>query len=281
MSRRFTLVPSNALLLDNFPNALWAYSLRKLRLGYTGSCIRVRRSIDNAEMNIGFVNNILDADILLSFVGSGNGFVTTRYDQSGNGNHQTQTSASLQFRIVNAGVLDVIGGLPVVRTTAANTTQHGNIPVSTLQSLPITLIEVTHQYALPSGGVSFTLCGSGSGANFTGRYEQARLATTLNTIRRNTAGADFQTSPYAQSKNIQSSIYGASNFFQRVNGTNSSTVSYAGTQYNSASNFRNGCGQDAIYNGNIAYLESVAWLADQTSNIAAIEANQNNYYGVF
>jgi hypothetical protein len=37
------------LLLDDYPNAAVAYSLRKLRTDYTGNSIRVRRSSDNAE----------------------------------------------------------------------------------------------------------------------------------------------------------------------------------------------------------------------------------------
>jgi hypothetical protein len=36
-------------LLDLFPNAAAAYSLRKLRAAYSGSAVRVRRSVDNVE----------------------------------------------------------------------------------------------------------------------------------------------------------------------------------------------------------------------------------------
>jgi hypothetical protein len=82
-----------------------AYSLRKLDNNYTGWAIRVRRSSDNAETNIGFVNNVLDTATLLSFVGAGDGFVTTWYDQSGNGRNATQTTAGRQPNIVNAGVV--------------------------------------------------------------------------------------------------------------------------------------------------------------------------------
>ncbi len=41
-------------LLDDYPSAAAAYSVRKLRSAYTGSAIRVRRASDNAEQNIGF-----------------------------------------------------------------------------------------------------------------------------------------------------------------------------------------------------------------------------------
>lgn len=61
--------PIGSLLLDSYPNAAVAYSLRKLRSAYTGSAIRVRRSVDNVEQDFGFVNNVLDTDSLLDFVG--------------------------------------------------------------------------------------------------------------------------------------------------------------------------------------------------------------------
>jgi len=66
-------------LLDTYPNAAVAYSLRKLRTAFMGSAIRVRRSSDNTEQDIGFVNNELDTSSLTTFCGAGNGFVTTWY----------------------------------------------------------------------------------------------------------------------------------------------------------------------------------------------------------
>ena len=61
--------PVTPLLLDTYPNAAVAYSLRKLRTAYTGSAIRVRRSVDNAEQDIAFVGNDLDTTTMLDFVG--------------------------------------------------------------------------------------------------------------------------------------------------------------------------------------------------------------------
>ena len=56
-----TTPPVVNLLLDDYPNSAVAYSLRKLRTAYTGAAIRVRRSSDNAEQDIGFndFNNTL------------------------------------------------------------------------------------------------------------------------------------------------------------------------------------------------------------------------------
>lgn len=62
--------PITPLLLDTYPNAAVAYSLRKLRTSYTGSAIRVRRSSDNAEQDFGFDNSgDLDVNSIENFVG--------------------------------------------------------------------------------------------------------------------------------------------------------------------------------------------------------------------
>ena len=116
----FNAAPANAQtpVLDDIsaPSAA-AYSLRKLRAAYTGSAVRVRRSSDNAEANIGFASNgDLDTTALLAHVGGGNGFVTTWYDQSGNGSNATQATAANQPRIVSNGVLHTLGGRPTIRS---------------------------------------------------------------------------------------------------------------------------------------------------------------------
>ena len=59
-----------SLILDQLSVASTAsYSLRKLKNAYTGSAIRVRRSLDNAEADIGFDGTDLDTTALMDFVG--------------------------------------------------------------------------------------------------------------------------------------------------------------------------------------------------------------------
>lgn len=103
-------------ILDDLSiSATGAYSLRKMRTAYAGSCIRVRRSSDNTEQDIGFVLNVLDTASLLTFVGAGNGFVTTWYDQSGNGLNATQGTAGSQPSIVASGVVTTSNSKPAVQ----------------------------------------------------------------------------------------------------------------------------------------------------------------------
>ena len=107
-------IQSFAFLLDLYPSAAAAYSLRKLRSAYTGNAIRVRRS-DNTEQDIGFTSaNVLDTTSLTSFCSGTNGFVTTWYDQSGNANDATQSTASNQPQIVSSGSVILENGKPIV-----------------------------------------------------------------------------------------------------------------------------------------------------------------------
>ena len=93
----------NTPLLDTYTGAAAAYSLRKLRTAYSGSAIRVRRSNDNAETDIGFnVFGELDTVSLAAHCGSNDGFVKTWYDQSGNANDATQTTAANQPKIYDS-----------------------------------------------------------------------------------------------------------------------------------------------------------------------------------
>ena len=110
MSRRFVYYgagrSADELLLDLYP-ATAGYFLFKLKSDATRA-IRVRRSSDNTEMDIGFDGIDLDTTTLLSFVGSGNGFVTIWYDQMGNSAYDyPQATANLQQQIVFDGVLDL------------------------------------------------------------------------------------------------------------------------------------------------------------------------------
>jgi hypothetical protein len=97
-----------ARLLDQLGvNATRAYSTRKLRAAYTGSAIRIRRSSDNAELDIGFSGEDLNTAAVATFVGANSAYVVKWYDQSGSADNCVQATVASQPRIVNAGTLDV------------------------------------------------------------------------------------------------------------------------------------------------------------------------------
>jgi hypothetical protein len=108
-------------ILDLYPNAKVAYSVRKLKSSYTGAAIRVRRDIDNVEQDIGFTPaGNLDETALTSFVGSSNGFITTWYDQSGQNNNATNPTAIRQPKIVQTGVIIKVNTKPAIEFPQTN-----------------------------------------------------------------------------------------------------------------------------------------------------------------
>jgi len=97
-------IPSR-LLLDDYPDASVAYSLRYLRTGYIGSpVIKVRRSSDNLLAD--FTPEEITNGTLVSWVGAGNnGFVNTWFDQSLFIRNAVQTTFTSQPIIIESGVL--------------------------------------------------------------------------------------------------------------------------------------------------------------------------------
>ncbi|MGN6568220.1 MAG: arabinofuranosidase catalytic domain-containing protein [Flavipsychrobacter sp.] len=104
--------------LDIIGGAAVAVGVRKLYSGYMGKCMRIRRSSDNAEQDIGFNGLDLNVAAFSAFVGAGTGYITTLYDQSGNGHNATQTTAANQPILV----LNVQNGKPVIQFVAASST---------------------------------------------------------------------------------------------------------------------------------------------------------------
>jgi len=109
-----TKTPPPPPLLDQHGGAAAACSLRLLRVGYNGPCIRVRRSSDNAEKDIGFSGGTLDTNALTSFVGNNDGYVVKWYDQSGNNRDATQSTQADQPQIVSSGTVITQNSNPTI-----------------------------------------------------------------------------------------------------------------------------------------------------------------------
>ena len=150
-------------LLDDFPGAVAAYSLRLLNTDYTGDAVVVRRSSDNATQSIGFVDGELDTDTLNTFCSGANGFVTTWFDQSGNGDNLTQSTAAAQPKIYDStnGIIE-LNGKPSIYTDGVD---------DFLQSPLLSLSNPNTQF------ITFkTLT---SNVNIGGLYNSANLAPAL------------------------------------------------------------------------------------------------------
>lgn len=112
------------------PSAI--YSLRQL-YRYSGPILKIRRSSDDTTSEFSFSNNLygIPIDDILTFVDSGDGYVETWYDQSGNSRHATNTNTATQPKIVTGGVLETKNGRPTIlfsgsQTLTAPTTLFGS-----------------------------------------------------------------------------------------------------------------------------------------------------------
>ena len=139
-----TLDVASSLILDLYPSAAVAYSLRKLRTAYIGSAIKVRASTSGAEGDVSFdVNNTISASstVTVTAVGTSglsigqqvtfstfwnaggsnqNVFVVTWYDQSGNASNLIQTTQASQPQIVNNGSVILLNTKPTLLTDGVN-----------------------------------------------------------------------------------------------------------------------------------------------------------------
>ena len=121
-----TLFASTPLLLDTYPNAHRAYSMRKLSNDYTGYALKVRESGNDYTADVSFdddgrvstsspVANLSGGSgaTLGAFVGSNDGHCTIWYDQSGEGSNATQPTASKQPKLISSGTLETSGSASV------------------------------------------------------------------------------------------------------------------------------------------------------------------------
>lgn len=103
---------------DPFSRALCAFSLRQIVPDYTGNCVKVRRSSDNAEADIAFTDTgVIDQTALLAHTGTGGsdaGYVVTWYDQGPYSMDATNTTAAQQPTIVSAGAVVVSNSKPSI-----------------------------------------------------------------------------------------------------------------------------------------------------------------------
>lgn len=86
---------------------------RRLKNGYAGYFIKIRRSSDNTSQSFGSVSgDYLDEAGIATFCSGTSGYIEQVYDQTGNGRHRIQTDWSRQPLIFTAGAVVKVNGKP-------------------------------------------------------------------------------------------------------------------------------------------------------------------------
>ena len=126
------IVSDGLYLIPGTKGAVGLYSVYRKMYRTAVYAYRLRRSSDDAEIDIGFVGKLADNALSLAFCGAGDGFITTMYCHKSSGINWSIATASLQPKIINAGALVVSAtGYPEIGFDGANDYFAATLPAST------------------------------------------------------------------------------------------------------------------------------------------------------
>lgn len=275
-----THMPNRALfrgVLDDFGGAAAAFSLEKLRTG-VDNVVRVRRSSDDTEQDFN-ATEVVNGE-LTGFCGAGDGFVTTWYDQSGNGRNATQATDANQPQIVASGAL-VTGGIDFDGT-------NDHLSVDALASVasgtdkPVTMISIFNPDSV-AVSVQAIAGFSNNTTDMPLRYQPLRNAVFAFDERDDAATLELLSggTATASTNNIISSISDGNSRVVRGNGTQvDSGITDLGdttlTRFTIGALDRTTTG--VYFSGKVPAV--IVYPSDESSNIAAIEAKLADIYGI-
>lgn len=243
--------------MDDYSVAAAMYGLALLNSDYSGDCVTVRRASDNATQDIGFDGQDLDIAALESFCAGTDGFVSVWFDQSGNGANATQTTASLQPKIVSNGSVILENGKPIIQNVVDS---NFDVNAALDNTKPITEFAViknenTRAILNTYGSFDYVLAAEDGGFSgvFNTHPDNSHLNSSLKT---------YQNRNDAWDSTINQSLvtfYWSSPAFSQL-----TNIGWTGTGWSTPS-----LQTFIIYN------------SDQSSNRTGIETALNDYYNIF
>lgn len=237
---------------------------------YAGNCIRIRRSSDNAEQDIGFNGIHLDTAAINSFCSGTNGFVKTWYSQTGSYN-ATQAATASQPKIYDSSTgieldnliptLDFDGSNDYLQTSYSSNNNYTAFWVQT-----------------PVSNVGGTVIGRGDSNS---RHVVSKSGASNRVIHYRLGGfaieTDIVNSRYLGYALVQQS---SSSCRVGVNGTTGTTTSSLGS--GTLANMCIGAERSSInIYGNSRIQVLAIYSGDQSSNRAGIESAINNFFNVY
>lgn len=266
--RRGGFVPSG-LLLDDYPDAAVAYSLRYLRTGYIGSpIIKVRRSSDNLLAD--FTPEEITNGTLVSWVGAGNnGFVHTWFDQSLFIRNAVQTTFTSQPIIIESGVLLTSNLKPTIKFNGKALIH--NLSLTGISSLH-SLFAVGQVIAPVSYAAWFLIGNNADAVNGISLLSQASITPSN--------WGTYAVRPRPSNSNINDSLQHLCTMIRDTSITDNGNFFLDevsdGTYIATSGGVSKSIGQLNQCNDFIS--EIVLYPSNQTSNRVGIETNIKNYY---
>ena len=260
-------VEPDTTLLDYYTGSAAAYSLRSLSTSTT-NVVKVRRSGDDAELDF-TASEVSDGTLEAWVVAGGgteDGFVTTWYDQSGNGNNATQATAANQPKIVSSGTLVTENGKAALDFDGINdklALADGALPSN---------INNVSAFTVQTNGTGISLqLGSNDPNNrfyllYNDDFGYGNNAALITSIA--SAGTQY----------IISAIAGSTqgNVQPFINGVSAGSTALQSATPNSGTGFISGA-----VNFNSKFQEAIIYHSDQSANRTGIEANINAHYNIY
>jgi hypothetical protein len=271
-----------------FAIASVAYGLRRLSRFWTGAAIRVMRTSDNSQLDIGFIGEDLDIVTLLAFVGSDNGEIVIWYDQSGNGRHAVSITGS-RPRIVSNGAIETQNGKPAIRFDGVNDYLAAASPLIGATHSLFILFTPTIENEF---GTVFGQWSSGQNGRFyvianqesAGPISVGRL-NVANTTATGGNGTNGLAADVAISNTLtlitSISTTGSEQWKLFKNGAewDSATITTVFTGVNSAIGSLNGTGSLLPFDGTVSELISFSSVLSTTDR-QTLERNEGKYYSI-
>ena len=269
------------LLLDVYPDANHAFSLRKIRTDYDGFVLKVRDDSTDNEADVSFDDNdtVSDSSPVSNLTGGSgatlgdwrgsNVYVVKWYDQSSNGFDISQSSESYQPKLISSGSYYTDGGNGRVSLRG-----HGDSlreQTSSTIDQPVTVVAVSDTW---TDSVTRYLCDGGHATAAGDR----QILILYNTDFEMYAGS------FAGSRTVTVDNW---QWFALFNGS-SSELSMNGTNETSLNIGTKGCkgltlfsrySAGSTWRGTIQ--EFIQWEADRSAERSDIEAAVNEYYATY
>lgn len=263
-------------ILDQYAGASAAYSLRALSSAWlAGDVVEVRRSSDSTTQ--GFTANEVSNGTLEAFCGVGDGFVSTWYDQSGNGNDATQATTTAQPKIVSAGslVTDAQGNATLKFDGTDDSLDCGARVVELSQNAA-TVFGVSQRDGGTGNQLGY-ICSEGDvvspySSNFILGSSTGNAVLWVNTTIFGTSGTGLR---------LESLLYDQVNFQAYVNGATSGAAGAATVNAETSNTVIGASGDGTTANSARKITSLISYKSDQSANIAGIHSAINDLYSIY